>query len=419
MAQDPAEARFGDLRVGTHAPSGSDAVDGRHVNDAIDTSGDKGAGLRLQHRSKSHVDTSSQLAAESVGYGIDANRAAVVLFRAAIPDVGRDRPIDDPVHHHVVSFRVDPYIDAFDLENLAGLDPDRERRIGFHRELEGLRAQHLAPLTVRSDAIPQVVGGDDQLRIVDVGLPQAIEQVLHHHRDDADVLAFLTIADGGFSPVSILDHSVEEENALGGAARGGEERGDVFGVLDAVAGFLEHLSNNGLLGALAASDHAGGGFDHPAAVAAPLQGGRPELLDQHDLATVTIEDQGGDRVPSFKDEKLLLGAHGPVELTMGDRDLVELEESVEYASLAANDDRRSATHPTAPCIRQLRSNSAKSRGVGNARRRRPRAVPGIGSTARMSPVLQAGLRKRDLIGFYSFEGNSSSARGTQPHGRSP
>src|SRR5262249_20786500 len=44
----------------------------------------------------------------------------------------------------------------------------------------------------------------------------------------------------------------------------------------------------------------------------------------------------------------LVGAHGAVELAMGNGDLVELEKSVEYAALLANDDVCRRGHEEAP-----------------------------------------------------------------------
>ena len=154
--------------------------------------------------------------------GVDPDRAVVVFFRAAVANVGGDRPIDDTVHHHVGIFRVHPDVDPFDLEDFSGLDPDHEFRVRLHRELESFRTQHLRPLAVHPDAVLEVVGGDDQLRIVDGGLPQALEQVLDRHRDDPDVLPIVAVADARSDPVGILDHRVEQKNAFGRAA--GEEK---------------------------------------------------------------------------------------------------------------------------------------------------------------------------------------------------
>src|SRR6185369_3027007 len=95
-------------------------------------------------------------------------------------------------------------------------------------------------------------------------------------------------------------------------------------------------------------DHARHRLEDEAVAPTLLEGRGLELLDQDYLCQIAVVDERGNGIATFEDERFPVGAHGAGRQAVRDRDLVELEETIEYAALVANDDITRGRHYAAP-----------------------------------------------------------------------
>ena len=262
--------------------------------------------------------------------------AVILLVGAEVANSRRDGLADEPIHHHVGVFGIDPDADASDVLDSAGLIADDQ--IGFLRDREPhrRRIERLHP----PDVVLQPVGRDRELRVLDPLLLQLLEQLVRASLHDPHVFAIeaAALADA----VTLADLGEIQKDALGGAAGGGKEFADQLRLLDPVTGLLERLTDDGILGRFVAVDHSGDRLGDPAVggrriIAAPRNQARHlELIDHHDRMGFWIVEEHRDRIPALENQPALIGTHRPVETLMGNHDFVDLEEIVEQAGLFVN-----------------------------------------------------------------------------------
>ncbi len=326
----------------------------------------------------------------------------VIFIGTECPDLCRDAAADKPIHHHVGILGIDPYAHVFDIVDGAGLISDDLVRLSLdavsHRlGLKRFDAPHIAV---------QPVGGDGELRIVDLSLRQHSEQIVDADLLDPDVLVAEAATLSGSRPIA--DRSKIKKNALGGAAGGGQEFANKLRRLDFVTGLFQGLTDRRFLGGLVRIDHSGHDLGDPAILecrivaAAADQDRHFELLDQHHRTGVGVEQQHRDRVTAFEIEAPLVGAHLPVILLMRDDYFVDFKEVVEQSLLAADFDATAVWHRM-PRSRPVGGGSGNGAPSGN----------GEGS----SNGGGSGIRTHDTVSrIHAFQASAFSHSATPPKG---
>src|SRR5262249_28299130 len=125
------------IRIRLHSATGAHDPDRGDVQDAPHAFGRQRARFGLDDGTDPDLQTPAKRFVQRVGDRILSDIALAVLLGTKIADVGRDGAADQPIHHHVFVFGIDPDVYAFDIGDVAGFVAYGLTRAALHCVLDG------------------------------------------------------------------------------------------------------------------------------------------------------------------------------------------------------------------------------------------------------------------------------------------